>query len=257
MEVEVIGPNRDLHSGVYGGAVDNPLNVLCEMIAKLKDSEGVIQIPGFYDRVEELDLEVRAKMAERPFDQAEYNKDLDIENTHGEKGYSTTERVGIRPSLDVNGIWGGYTGEGSKTVLPSAAFAKISMRLVPDQDTDEIAELFTKHFKSIAPDTVKVNITKHHGGQPVVADINSIAYSAASAAFKESFGKDPIPSREGGSIPIVALFKEELGLDSILMGFGLDSDAIHSPNEHYGLFNFYIGIETICLFHKHYANMSG
>ncbi len=184
-----------------------------------------------------------------------YNIDLEIEDVNGEKGYSTIERVGIRPSLDLNGIWGGYTGEGSKTVLPSRAFAKISMRLVPHQDTDEIADLFTQYFRTIAPPSVKVRITKHHGGQPVVTDIDSDAFRAAAAAFKESFGKEPIPSREGGSIPIVALFKEELGLDSILMGFGLDSDAIHSPNEHYGLFNFYIGIETICLFYKHFASM--
>ncbi len=257
MEVKVVGPNRDLHSGVYGGAVDNPINVLCEMIAKLKDENGRITIPGFYDKVEELSEEVRAKMAKRPFDLDEYKSDLGIEEVNGEEGYSTIERVGIRPTLDVNGIWGGYTGEGAKTVLPSEAQAKISMRLVPDQDTDEIADLFAKHFKSLAPKSVKVTVTKHHGGQPSVTDVDSLAFQAASAAFKDTFDKEPIPSREGGSIPIVALFKEELGLDSLLMGFGLDSDAIHSPNEHYGLFNFYIGIETICRFYQHFSKMAG
>ena len=252
MEVEVVGPNRDLHSGVYGGAVNNPLNVLCEMIAKLKDEDGKITIPGFYDKVQELTKEERELMAKQPFDIHDYKSDLGVEDVFGEKGYSTIERTGIRPTLDVNGIWGGYIGEGAKTVLPSKASAKISMRLVPNQDTDEIADLFSNHFKSLAPKSVKVKVTKHHGGQPVVTDIYSSAFQAASEAFKEAWGKEPIPTREGGSIPIVALFREKLGLDSVLLGFGLDSDALHSPNEHYGLFNFYKGIETISLFYKYF-----
>ena len=253
MEVEVTGPNKDLHSGVYGGAVGNPVNILCDMIAKLIDENGKITIPGFYDDVIELTKEEREEMAKRPFSLDAYKKELDVQDVKGEKGYSTIERAGIRPSLDVNGIWGGYTGEGAKTVLPSKAHAKISMRLVPGQETDNICDLFTKHFISLAPPSVKVKVTPHHGGQPVVTPTDSKAYTSACAAFKEAWGKDPIPTREGGSIPIVALFKEVLGLDSVLMGFGLDSDAIHSPNEHYGLFNFYKGIETIPLFFKHFA----
>lgn len=252
MEVEVTGPNRDLHSGVYGGAVDNPVNVLCEMIASLKDENGRITIPGFYDKVLEYDQADRDKMADRPFDLEEYKKDLEVDALKGEEGYLPIEHTGIRPTLDVNGIWGGYTGEGAKTVLPSKAYAKISMRLVPNQETEEISDMFTEHFKAIAPPTIKVKVTRHHGGQPVVTNINSPAFKAAGAAFKEAWGKDPIPTMEGGSIPIVALFKDVLGLDSVLMGFGLDSDALHSPNEHYGLFNFYKGIETISLFYKHY-----
>ena len=252
MEVEITGPNRDLHSGVYGGAVENPVNALCSIVAQLKDENGRITIPGFYDKVRELTAEERAEVARRPFDMEEYKKDLDINEVAGEKGYSSIERTGIRPTLDVNGIWGGYQGEGAKTVLPSKAGAKISMRLVPNQDTDEIAQLFTDYFEKLAPNTVKVKVNKHHGGQPIVTRIDSEAFKAASAAFKEAWGKDPIPTMEGGSIPIVALFKEELGIDSVLMGFGLDSDALHSPNEHYGLFNFYKGIETISLFYKHY-----
>ena len=255
LEVEVTGPNRDLHSGVYGGAVANPINVLCDMIASLQDKEGHITIPGFYDKVEELSSEQRAEMAKAPFDLEAYKKDLKINDVKGEKGYSTIERTGIRPTLDVNGIWGGYIGEGAKTVLPSKANAKISMRLVPHQDSDEITELFTRHFESIAPKSVKVKVTPHHGGEPAVISTTSPAYQAASRAFEEAWGKRPIPTREGGSIPIVALFQKELALDPILMGFGLDSDAIHSPNESYGLFNFYKGIETISHFYRFFSEL--
>lgn len=253
LEVEVVGPNRDLHSGVYGGAVANPINVLSEMIASLKDENNHITIPGFYDKVQELTAEERAAINKAPFNLDAYKKDLDINDVNGEKGYTTIERTGIRPSLDVNGIWGGYIGEGAKTVLPSRANAKISMRLVPNQSSEEITKLFTEHFKQIAPDSVKVKVTPHHGGEPAVTPTDSIAYEAASAAFQEAWGKRPIPTRDGGSIPIVALFKEELGLDTLLMGFGLDSDAIHSPNEHYGVANYIKGIETITLFYKHFA----
>ncbi len=256
MEVEVTGPNRDLHSGVYGGAVANPINILCEMITSLMNKDGHITIPGFYDKVAELSGPEREAMNAAPFNLDEYKQELDIKEVKGEKGYTTLERVGIRPTLDVNGIWGGYTGEGAKTVLPSKAYAKISMRLVPNQDSGEITELFTQHFQSIAPDYVKVKATPHHGGEPAVTPTDSVAYAAASAAFEESWGKTPIPTRDGGSIPIVSLFKEVLGLDSVLMGFGLDSDAIHSPNEHYGLFNYMKGIETIAMFHKHFAKLN-
>lgn len=256
LEVEVTGPNRDLHSGTYGGAVDNPVNVLCEMIASLKDEKRAITVAGFYDDVVVLSAEERAKMAERPFDYADYLHHLDIATTRGEDGYSVTEQVSIRPTLDVNGIWGGYIGEGAKTVLPSKAFAKISMRLVPNQDPDKITALFTQHFKSIAPASVKVEVRPHHGGRPAVTPIDSIGFKAASRAMLDSFGKEPIPTREGGSIPIVAMFKDVLGANTVLMGFGLDSDAIHSPNEHYGLFNYYKGIETIPLFHHYFAEMS-
>lgn len=256
MEVEVTGPNRDLHSGVYGGAVANPINILCKMIADCHDENRHITIPGFYDDVMELTKEERDEMAKAPFNLEEYKKDLDIAEVHGEKGYTTIERTGIRPTLDVNGIWGGYIGEGAKTVLPSKAFAKISMRLVPNQNSDKIAALFQKHFESVAPKCVKVKVTAHHGGEPVVVSTESVGYKAASKAMEETYGKKPVPTRGGGSIPIVALFKKELGLDSILMGFGLDSDALHSPNEHYGLFNYYKGIETIPLFYKHYTEMS-
>jgi len=255
LEVEVTGPNRDLHSGVYGGAVANPINVLCDMIASLQDKEGHITIPGFYDKVEDLSTEQRSEMAKAPFDLEAYKKDLKINDVKGEKGYSTIERTGIRPTLDVNGIWGGYIGEGAKTVLPSKANAKISMRLVPHQDSDEITELFTRHFESIAPKSVKVKVTPHHGGEPAVISTTSPAYQAASRAFEEAWGKKPIPTREGGSIPIVALFQKELALDPILMGFGLDSDAIHSPNESYGLFNFYKGIETISHFYRFFSEL--
>ncbi len=253
LEVEVTGPNRDLHSGVYGGAVANPINVLSQMIASLHDENGHVTIPGFYDKVIELSQADRKKLNEAPFNLDEYKKDLAIDDTRGEKGYTTIERTGIRPTLDVNGIWGGYTGEGAKTVLPSKASAKISMRLVPNQSSNEMTELFTKHFLSIAPKSVKVKVTPHHGGQPAVTPTDSKAFKAASDAFVEVWGKAPIPTRDGGSIPIVSLFKKELGLDTVLMGFGLDSDAIHSPNEHYGVKNFLIGIETIVTFYKHYS----
>ncbi len=256
MEVEVTGPNRDLHSGVYGGAVANPINILCQMIASLHDEKGKITVKGFYEKVAELSLSEREALESAPFDLDEYKADLTIAEVTGEEGYTTRERASIRPTLDVNGIWGGYTGEGSKTVLPSKAFAKISMRLVPNQDWIEIADLFEQHFKEIAPKTVQVKVTRHHGGQPYVTPIESAGYKAAVMAMEEAFGKKPVPTRGGGSIPIVALFEQELGLKSILFGFGLDSDALHSPNEHYGLFNFFKGIETIPLFYKYYAELS-
>lgn len=255
VEVEVTGANRDLHSGVYGGAVANPINVLCEMIASLKDENGHITIPGFYDNVKELSAEERTALNEAPFDLKAYQDDLGIDDVLGEKGYSTIERTSIRPTLDVNGIWGGYTGEGAKTVLPSKAFAKISMRLVPDQTDKEIENLFKKHFESMAPNSVKVKVKPHHGGLPYVTPTDSVEYKAAALAMEESFGKTPIPTRGGGSIPIVALFEEILGVKSVLLGFGLDIDALHSPNESYGLFNFYKGIETIPLFFKHYTEL--
>jgi acetylornithine deacetylase/succinyl-diaminopimelate desuccinylase-like protein len=256
MEVTVTGPYRDLHSGTYGGAVANPINVLCEMIASLKDDDRRINIPGFYDDVMELTAFEREKMSERPFEYDKYCAELGIAETRGEKGYSVIEQVSIRPTLDVNGIWGGYTGEGAKTVLPSKAHAKISMRLVPNQHPDKIMALFKRHFESLAPKSVKVEVRPHHGGFPVVTPIDSVGYKAASKALEDSFGKSPIPTRDGGSIPIVAMFKEVLGVDTVLMGFGLNSDAIHSPNEHYGLFNFYKGIETIPLFHRYFAEYS-
>ncbi|MBB6005110.1 acetylornithine deacetylase/succinyl-diaminopimelate desuccinylase-like protein [Arcicella rosea] len=253
LEVEVTGSNRDLHSGVYGGAVANPINVLSKMIASLHDENNHITIPTFYDDVVELTPAQREAMAQTPFDLEAYKKDLSIDDVRGEAGYSTLERASIRPTLDVNGIWGGYIGEGAKTVLPSKASAKISMRLVPNQQSDKITELFTKHFQSIAPAGVTVTVRPHHGGEPYVTPTDSKEYRAAEKAMEESFGKKPVPTRGGGSIPIVALFEKELGLKTVLMGFGLDSDAIHSPNEHYGLFNFYKGIETIPLFFKYYA----
>lgn len=256
MEVEVTGPNRDLHSGVYGGAVANPVNVLCKLIASCHDENNHITIPGFYDKVVELSKAERDEMAKAPFDINDFKKDLNIELEQGEKGYTTMERTGIRPTLDVNGIWGGYIGEGAKTVLPSKAFAKISMRLVPNQNSDEISKLFQNYFESVAPKSVKIKVTPHHGGEPVVVSQDSPAFKAASLAMEEAFGKKPVPTRGGGSIPIVALFKKELGLDSILFGFGLDTDALHSPNEHYGLFNYYKGIETIPLFYKHFTNLN-
>jgi len=255
VEVEVIGANRDLHSGVYGGGVGNPINILCEMIASLKDENGHITIPGFYDNVQDLTSEERNALNAAPFDLEEYKKDLHISDVTGETGYTTIERTSVRPTLDVNGIWGGYIGEGAKTVLPSKANAKISMRLVPNQTDTEICEMFIKHFESIAPASVKVKVTPHHGGLPYVTPTDSIEYEAAELAMEESFGKKPIPTRGGGSIPIVALFEQELGRKSILMGFGLDIDALHSPNESYGLFNYYKGIETIPLFFKHYARL--
>ena len=256
VEVEVTGANRDLHSGLYGGAVANPLNILSEMIAQLTDENNHITIPGFYDNVENLSDEERSKMAEAPFSLEEYKEKLDIKDVHGEKGYSTLERGSIRPTLDVNGMWGGYIGEGAKTVLPSKAYAKISMRLVPDQDHKEITELFTKHFESLAPDSVKVKVKPHHGGYPYVTPIDTVGYQAASAAYEETFGKTPIPQRSGGSIPIVSLFEKELDSKIILMGFGLDTDAIHSPNEHFGVWNYLKGIETIPWFYKHFTEMS-
>jgi acetylornithine deacetylase/succinyl-diaminopimelate desuccinylase-like protein len=255
VEIEVTGPNRDLHSGLYGGCVANPINILTQMIASLHDENMRITIPGFYDKVIELSAEDRAEMAKAPFSEKAYCEALEINSTHGEKGYSTMERGSIRPTLDVNGIWGGYTGEGAKTVIASKAFAKISMRLVPDQDPDEITHLFQTHFEKIAPPSVRVKVTPHHGGQPVVTPTDSAAYAAASRAYETTFGKKPIPVRSGGSIPIIAMFEQELGLKTILMGFGLDSDAIHSPNEHYGLFNFYKGIETIPYFFKNFSQI--
>ena len=256
VEVEVTGPNRDLHSGLYGGAVANPINILCKMIASLHDENNHITIPGFYDNVQELTSEERAEMARAPFDLEAYKAALNLGDVHGEAGYSTNERNSIRPTLDVNGFWGGYTGEGAKTVIASKASAKISMRLVPNQTSEEITEKFKKHFEAIAPPSIKVTVKPHHGGEPVVTPTDSIAYQAASKAFEQTFGKKPVPVRSGGSIPIVAMFKSELGLDSVLMGFGLDSDAIHSPNEHYGIFNFLKGIETIPYFYKYYAELS-
>lgn len=255
VEVEVTGPNRDLHSGVYGGGVANPINVLSKMIASLQDDDNRILVEGFYDNVEELSATDREMMAKTPFNQNDYNKAIGIKKEQGEKGYTTIERTSIRPTLDVNGMWGGYIGEGAKTVLPAKAFAKISMRLVPNQTPDEITEKFTKHFNKIAPESVTVKVTPHHGGTPVVVSTDSDEYRAASKAMQATYGKEPIPSRGGGSIPIVALFNQELKVDSILMGFGLDSDGLHSPNEHYGLFNYFKGIETIPLFYKYYAEM--
>lgn len=255
VEVEVTGPNRDLHSGLYGGAVANPINVLTKMIASLHDENNHITIPGFYDKVENLSDVERAEMAKAPFSLEAYKKALDIDAVYGEKGYSTNERNSIRPTLDVNGIWGGYTGEGAKTVIASKAYAKISMRLVPHQDWEEITELFKAHFESIAPAGVKVNVKPHHGGQGYVTPIDSVGYKAASKAYEQTFGKTPIPQRSGGSIPIVSLFEEQLGSKTILMGFGLDSDAIHSPNEHFGVWNYLKGIETIPWFYKYFTEL--
>ncbi|MBT8294414.1 MAG: dipeptidase [Eudoraea sp.] len=255
VEVEVTGPNRDLHSGLYGGAVANPINVLAKMIASLHDENNHITIPGFYDKVDELTKEERTAMAKAPFDLDTYKKALDIQDVYGEKSYSTNERNSVRPTLDVNGIWGGYTGEGAKTVIPSKAYAKISMRLVPHQDWKEITRLFTKHFENIAPSGVSIKVTPHHGGESYVTPIDSIGYNAASKAFETTFGKVPVPKRNGGSIPIVPLFEDELGSKSILMGFGLDSNAIHSPNEHFGVWNYLKGIETIPYFYKYYTEL--
>ena len=255
VEVEVTGPNRDLHSGIYGGAVANPINILSKMIASLHDANNRITIPGFYDKVEELSKDERAAMAEAPFSLEDYKKALNSEAVYGENGYSTNERNSIRPTLDVNGIWGGYTGEGAKTVIASKAYAKISMRLVPNQDHHEITALFKTHFESIAPEGVRVKVTPHHGGQGYVTPIDNIGYQAASKAYFDTFGKNPIPQRGGGSIPIVALFEEHLKSKTILMGFGLNSDAIHSPNEHYGVFNYLKGIETIPLFYKYFVDL--
>lgn len=256
LEVEVQGPNRDLHSGVYGGAVANPATLLAKMIASLHDENNHITIPGFYDDVVELSKEEREALNKAPFDIEAYEKDLSINEVWGEKGYTTLERTGIRPTLEVNGIWGGYTGEGAKTVLPAKANAKISMRLVPNQNSDRITELFTEHFKSITPKGVTVKIRPHHGGEPAVTPTDSIAYKAAEKAIFESFGKLPIPTRGGGSIPIVSLFEKELGLKSVLLGFGLDSDNLHSPNEKFDIANYIKGIETIPLFHKYFAELN-
>ncbi|WP_299366251.1 dipeptidase [Winogradskyella sp.] len=255
VEVEVTGPNRDLHSGLYGGAVANPINILTKMIASLHDENNHITIPGFYDRVENLSDAERAEMAKAPFSLEAYKNALDIDAVYGEEGYTTNERNSIRPTLDVNGIWGGYIGEGAKTVIASKAYAKISMRLVPHQDWEEVTALFKSHFESIAPKGVKVKVTPHHGGQGYVTPIDSIGYQAASKAYEQTFGKTPIPQRSGGSIPIVSLFEEELKSKTILMGFGLDSDAIHSPNEHFGIWNYLKGIETIPWFYKYFTEL--
>jgi len=255
MEVEVVGPNKDLHSGIFGGAVANPANILCNMIASMMDENNHITIPGFYDDVDIISDEERKEMAKAPFNLDEYKKALDIGEVSGEKSYSTNERTGIRPTLDVNGIWSGYTGEGAKTVLPSKANAKISMRLVPYQDYNKISTLFTDYFNSIAPPSVKVNVKYLHGGQAYVSPTASKAYLAADKAYSETFGKKPVPIRSGGSIPIISTFEEILGIKSILMGFGLESDAIHSPNENYPVWNFYKGIETIPYFYKFYAEL--
>jgi len=256
LEVEITGPNRDLHSGVYGGAVANPIQALSEMIASLHDQDNRVTIPGFYDAVDALSEQERKQLNEAPFDEKAYKADLGVKALWGEKGYTTLERTGIRPTLEVNGIWGGYTGEGAKTVLPAKAFAKISMRLVPHQKSREIEKLFTDHFTSIAPDGVSVKVTALHGGEAAVTPTDSIAYQAAGKAIEATFGKRPIPTRGGGSIPIVALFEEVLEIKSVLMGFGLDNDNLHSPNEKYDLFNFYKGIETIPYFHQYFAEMS-
>lgn len=253
LEVEVVGPNRDLHSGMYGGAVGNPINTLCDMISSLIDDQGHITIPGFYDKVIELTQAEREEMAKAPFDLEEYKNELDIADVKGEDGFTTLERIGIRPTLDVNGIWGGYIGEGAKTVLPSKAYAKISTRLVPNQNSGEITELVKNHIESIAPTHVKVKVTPHHGGEAAIIPTDSDGYRAASKAFLKAWGKEPIPMRDGGSIPIVALFQKELGLDSVMLGFGLDEDAIHSPNESYGIFNYMKGIETISWFFQYFA----
>lgn len=255
IEVEVTGPNRDLHSGVYGGAVANPVTMLAKMIAGCHDENNHITIPGFYDDVVEATAEERAKMAKAPYDEEAYKKDLGVNSLWGEKGYTTNERTGIRPTLEVNGIWGGYTGEGAKTVLPSKAFAKISCRLVPNQSSEKITEKILHYFTSVAPEGVTVKASEHHGGEPYLTPIDSDAYQAAAKAIEASFGKEPIPVRGGGSIPICALFEKELGIKIVFMGFGLDSDNLHSPNEKYDLFNFYKGIETIPYFHQFYAEM--
>ena len=256
VEVEVTGPKIDLHSGTFGGAVANPINVLCSMISSLHDENRHITIPGFYDKVDVVSDADREAMSKTPFSLDEFKNELAVDDVMGESGYSTIERTGIRPTLDVNGIWGGYTGEGAKTVLPSKAYAKISMRLVPSQTSQEITQLFQDHFEKIAPKSVKVKVTPHHGGEAAVTPTDSPAYKAASRAMEKTFGKEPVPTRGGGSIPIVALFEEVLGLKTVLFGFGLDSDAIHSPNEKYGLFNFYKGIETIPYFYEYFAEES-
>jgi len=255
MEVSVTGPNRDLHSGLYGGTVANPINVLCSMIASMHDDKRQITIPSFYDDVVNYSSAERQEIEQAPIDDITFKKSLDLEDLMGEEGYTTLERKSIRPTLDVNGIWGGYTGEGSKTVIASAAHAKISMRLVPNQDWKNISKLFENHFKAIAPEGVRVTVKTHHGGKPYVTPLDSLGYRAAFKAYEESFGQAPVALRDGGSIPIVPMFEEVLGVKTILMGFGLDSDAIHSPNENYGLVNFFKGIETIPLFYKYFAHL--
>ena len=254
MEVELTGPNRDLHSGTYGGAVNNPINELCKIISSLKDDKGKILIPGFYDDVKNFDDNTRDDINKVPFNLSEFKSHIDINEIYGEQGYTTVERIGTRPTLDVNGIWGGYINEGAKTVLPSKAYAKISMRLVSNQSSKKISKLFSDHLKKICPESCKIKVTEHHGGEPCIVNTNTLGYKAAFKAFKDIWKKEPVPTFDGGSIPIVALFKKELGLDSILMGFGLDEDAIHSPNESYGLFNFYKGIETITAFYNNFAS---
>ena len=256
VQVEVTGPNIDLHSGLFGGAVANPINALTKMIASLTDAEGRITIPGFYNDVTEISREERDEMAKAPFDESAYMKRLDVNELFGEAGYTTRERTGIRPTLDVNGIWGGYIAEGTKTVLPSKAYAKISMRLVPNQDYRKIGDLFEKHFLNIAPKTMKVRVQKLHGGQAYVSPIDTAAFRAASKAMQETLGKKPIPVRSGGSIPIIPDFEEVLGVKSILLGFGLESDACHSPNENFPLENFFKGIETIPYFYKYFTEMT-
>jgi hypothetical protein len=253
IEVEVTGPNRDLHSGVYGGAVANPATVLAKMIASCHDENNHITIPGFYDDVLEASEEERTLLGKAPFDEKAYAADLGIDVVYGEKGYTTNERTGIRPTLEVNGIWGGYTGEGSKTVLPSKATAKISAGLVPNQSSAKITSILLNYFKSIAPAGVSVKATEHHGGEPYLTPIDSKAYKAAAKAIEKSFGKMPVPVRGGGSIPICSLFEKELGVKIVFMGFGLDSDNLHSPNEKYDIFNYYKGIETIPYFHQYFA----
>ena len=255
LEVEVTGPNRDLHSGLYGGAIDNPINVLARMIASLIDENGRITVKGFYDDVQELTDIERQDMARAPFNLEKYMKELDIASIAGEKGYSVLERTGIRPCLDVNGIWGGYTDKGAKTVLPSKAYAKISMRLVPNQNSEKIAQLFKSHFEAIAPITVKVKVDALHGGEGYVSPVDTIEYKAASMAYEATYGQKPIPVRSGGSIPIISLFEKVLGVKTILMGFGLESDAIHSPNENYPVSQFVKGVETIPYFYKYYCEL--
>jgi acetylornithine deacetylase/succinyl-diaminopimelate desuccinylase-like protein len=255
IEVEVTGPNRDLHSGVYGGAVANPITILAKMIASCHDDNNHITIPGFYDDVVEASAEERKMMAQAPYDEKEYSEDLGVKNLWGEKGYTTNERTGIRPTLELNGIWGGYTGEGAKTVLPSKAYAKISARLVPNQSASKITEKLLNYFKSIAPPSVTVKASEHHGGEPYMTPVNSKAYQAASKAIEAVFNKKPIPVRGGGSIPICSLFEKELGVKIVFMGFGLDSDNLHSPNEKFNIENYYKGIETIPYFHKYFAEL--
>lgn len=255
MEVELTGPNRDLHSGLYGGSVRNPLNALAKVLASLTDDEGRITIPGFYDKVFEVPAEEREAMASAPFSEKKFLGEIGLSDGHGEKGYSVMEQISIRPTLDINGMWGGYMEPGAKTVIPSKAYAKVSMRLVPHQDDEEISAMFKQHVEGLAPKGTTIKVTAHHGAEPVMTPTDSIAYQAASKAYEKTFGREPVPMRGGGSIPIVAMFKRVLGIDSVMMGFGLDSDAIHSPNEHYGVFNYMKGIETIPYFYQYFAEM--